>query len=264
MKHYILIITNIFLCTHFLFGQDFDYKDKHYDFKIYESQMEFLSKNSISLEEYLSYSKPFSKMDARPLCCEKVWLMDTVYSSSMTPNFLWGSISNYFNLSEKEAMNKPNEFLEIGHSKSKRYKKHFLKNIAVFEQLINLCNKNSSSYFVHLPNLSKIDSIYFENNEYWKYILKSDSPFPISDEITSIENFKFTNEHQAIFKLMDETNIYAIAKTKEGLFLLIDGFTDNSFGYYFSTLGNMEMDNHLFQIQQKIRLTENVFYYVAN
>lgn len=75
---------------------------------------------------------------------------------------------------------------------------------------------------------------------------------------------KFSKEQIRILELIKELEIYAAYKTTKGIFYLADGLTDNSYGFYFNSKGNMETDNFLFRIRKSEKINENYFYYTAN
>ena len=94
--------------------------------------------------------------------------------------------------------------------------------------------------------MQRIDNLYKEEKKFWYYIIPKNSPFPISIESKIEKKIKFNSEQEKILKLMKEVNIYSLVKTNKGIFFLLDGFTDNSYGYYFSKNTIMEIDNLTF------------------
>jgi len=74
----------------------------------------------------------------------------------------------------------------------------------------------------------------------------------------------YTEEQTQVLDLLKELSIYAVVKTTNGIFYLIYGFTDNSYGYYYSKSGKMETDNFLFNILASRQINPNFYYYVAN
>ena len=261
-KHYVILLLVI---NNSLFSQDYSYKSKEYDLKIFNYLMEKTETDSISLKEYLEYSKPFSKWDIRPLKVDKVWAIDTVYSASTIPNFIWGSFSNKYNLTESQAMNKPNLFLEVGVNIKKESSEFLNQNLEKFQKLTKKINKSSNKVFLNQQSLQRVDNIYCENNIYWTYIIPDDSPFPISDHTKVLLKEKFTKQQKEILILLSELNVYSAFKSDNGgIDLLIDGFTDNSYGFYFGTNGSLDTYNKLFQIMIQTQLTKDFYYYVAN
>lgn len=248
----------------FSFGQNFDYKDKEYDLKIFESLDEKIDLEKTSLETFILNTKPFSKWDIRPLKKEKVWAMDTIYTASEVPNFIWGAFSQKYNLSSKEAINKPNAFLNKGISDKNEFSGFLKINMQKMDKLTNLILKSNASIYLNQKNLQRVDNLYKENELYWNYLLESDSPFPISS-ITSInQTDKFSKQQEEILSTLNDLKIYSALKTEKGIFYLIDGFTDNSYGYYYSLNKAIETDNFLFQIMKLEKIDKNYFYYVAN
>ncbi len=246
------------------FGQNFDYKDKQYDLKIFESLDEKIDLEKTSLETFVLNTKPFSKWDIRPLKNEKVWSMDTTYTASEVPNFIWGAFSQKYNLSSKEAMNKPNAFLNKGILEKNEFCEFLKINKQKIDKLTNLILKSNVSIYLNQNNLQRVDNLYKENELYWNYLIENDSPFPISPTILINKTDKFSKEQEEILSSLNELKIYSAIKTEKGIFYLIDGFTDNSYGFYYSLNNAMETDNFLFQIMKTKKIDNNYFYYIAN
>ncbi|WP_337964632.1 hypothetical protein [uncultured Flavobacterium sp.] len=261
-KKTIIILLLYFTGT--CIGQEFPEKDKKYDVDIFEFLMKTVEKDSISLETFLINSKPFSKWDIRPLKRENVWALDTFHNASEIPNFIFGAFCNQYQISQKTAMNMPNQFLENGRDKKDFLENYLNENLKKFEKLTQLISGNKSDIFTSYERIQRIDNLYKEKELYWKYIIPKDSPFPISNKIENNVNDSFSKEQIKILNLLKELNIYSAVKTKKGIFYLVDGLTDNSYGFYFNSKEEMETDNFLFQILQSEKISKNYFYYVAN
>lgn len=247
-----------------IFSQEYLNKNEKYDLEIYHHLDSLTIKNKIPVEEYLKFSKPFSKWDIRPIKYAKIWAIDSIYTSSEISNFFWGGFSQRYELTEKEAGDKPNQFLKQGHIDKELNINLLTKNIDKFIKLSSLITANNNQIYLNQSNLKRVDDLYFENDEYWKYLIPTNSPFPISTQIIIDEKSKFNSKQEKILNLMQEANIYSIYKTKSGIFYLIDGFTDNSYGYYFSSSKIIETDNHLFEISNSQNINDEFFYYIAN
>lgn len=247
-----------------IFGQEVIPSTKKFDLLIYEYLNKSIDKDSTSLEAYLIYTKPFSKWDIRPIEKVKVWALDTIQSSSQIPNFIWGAFSNKFNFSEKDAMNKPNEFLSNCVSEEEKSKVFFNKNHNLFDSLVDLVLKQSNQIFLNQNILKRVDNLYLENGRYWRYIIDKESPFPISDKTEILKKTSFNSSQEMVLNKMSELQIYSLFKTKNGIFLLLDGFTDNSYGFYYSENQKLEDNNPLFKIMKFSRINENYYFYIAN
>ena len=262
MKKKILLIL-VFIGI-FSYSQDYSYKSKEYDLEIFKYLIEKSEKDSTSLDEFIKYSKPFSKWDIRPLNVKNVWAMDTIYTASTVPNFIWGSFSQKYNLTLAQASERPNQFLEEG-LKSKFDNVKFLnENLTQFKNLTKKIIKSSNSIFLNQKDIQRVDEIYKENNTYWKYIIPEDSPFPLSNRTNFLPNYNFTKDQEEILKLLSQLNIYSVYKSENGIYFLIDGFTDNSYGFLYNSKGQIDKNNKLFEIMNYQELTDNYFYYVAN
>ena len=263
MKKYSFIIF-LMVISNYSFGQEVPNKTEKFDSQIFEYLSQTIERDSVSLETFLEYSKPFSKWDVRPLKYEKVFAMENVHSASEIPNFFWGGFSDYYKLSIEEAMKKPNVFLNTGSQKQNELADYLKTNSKKFEKLSKLILKSSNKIFLNQKSIQRIDEIFNENNVYWKYVIPNKSPFPISNKTENIKNYKFTSEQKNILESLIELNIYSAIKTESGIFYLVDGFTDNSYGFYFSSKEKMEEDNFLFEIMKYDKINNNYFYYIAN
>jgi len=263
MKNIFAVII-LSLIANSAFSQDYSYKSQEYDFKIFKYLIEKTETDSISLEKYLEFSKPFSKWDIRPLNTNKVWAIDTIHSASTIPNFIWGSFSKKYNLTQEQARNKPNDFLEKGINTQNENSKFLNLNLKKFKILAKKIKNSSNRIFLNQKFIKRIDNVYKEKY-YWTYIVPKDSPFPISNKIKILTDKEFSKQQKTILKLLFELKIHTAYKTKtDGIFFLIDGFTDNSYGFYFNSSGIMDTNNDLFQIMTHEKLGNDFFYYVAN
>jgi hypothetical protein len=200
----------------------------------------------------------------RPIKRETVWAIDTIHKSSEVPNFIWGAFANKYKLQQKEAMKMPNQFLEKGVIEQTSLVKYLNENLKKVDELSNLIMACKNEIFLYQNNLQRIDNLFKENDKYWKYDLPSDSPFPISNNIKTDIKDKFTEKQIKLLNLLRDLKIYSAFKTQKGIFYLIDGFTDNSYGFYFNKQGEMEKDSFLFQIMKEEKINKNYYYYVAN
>ncbi|MBB4804161.1 hypothetical protein HNP37_004247 [Flavobacterium nitrogenifigens] len=250
--------------TGICFGQEFPEKDKKYDVDIFEFLMKSIEKDSVSFETFLINSKPFSKWDIRPLKRQKVWALDTVHNASEVPNFIFGAFSHKYDVLQKTAMDMPNQFLEKGKSRKNPLEIYLNENLKKFENLTKLILENKNDIFTSYQGIQRVDNVYKENDFYWKYTIPTDSPFPISNKIESNLKNSFSKQQIKILDLLQELNIYSAVKTKKGIFYLVDGLTDNSYGFYFNLKGEMETDNFLFEILKFEKINTNYFYYIAN
>jgi hypothetical protein len=161
-------------------------------------------------------------------------------------------------------MNKPNEYLSNWVSEEEKSKTFFSKNQNQFNSLIDLVLKESNQIFLNQNILKRVDNLYLENGKYWRYIIDKESPFPISDKTEIVEKTSFNNSQEIVLNKMSELHIYSIFKSKKGLFILLDGFTDNSYGFYYSENRKLEENNPLFKIMKFSRINENFYFYIAN
>lgn len=168
-KKTIIILLLCFTGT--CIGQEFPEKDKKYDVDIFEFLMKSVEKDSVSLETFLINSKPFSKWDIRPLKRENVWALDTFHNASEVPNFIFGAFCNQYQISQKTAMNMPNQFLEKGRDKKDFLENYLNENLKKFEKLTQLISGNKSDIFTSYERIQRIDNLYKEKELYWKYII---------------------------------------------------------------------------------------------
>ncbi|MCI3938957.1 hypothetical protein MQX03_17290 [Chryseobacterium aahli] len=247
-----------------IFSQEYLNKKENFDLIIFRHLDSLTTVNNVSLEDFFKASKPFSKWDIRPVKHEKIWSLDSIRTSSEIPNFFWGGFSQHYKFSEQEGGAKPNQFLTTAQIQSSSNAKFLNENLNKFKALALAIHKNDNLIFLNQNSLQRVDDLYKENNKYWNYIIPENSPFPISTQTKIEEKIKFSKEQEKILKLMEEVKIYSIVKTNYGIFFLKDGFTDNSYGYYFSASKKMEQDNHLFEIMDFVNINDEFYYYIAN
>ncbi|MFV0148837.1 hypothetical protein OBK08_12835 [Empedobacter falsenii] len=247
-----------------IFSQEYLNKIENYDIQLYKHLDSLTVENKISVDDYFKFSKPFSKWDIRPIKYEKIWALDSIRTSSEIPNFFWGGFSQRYEFTEKQAGDKPNEFLDKGLIDENSNINFLKNNIEKFNTLCSLVEKSKNTIFLNQPSIQRIDNVFKENNIYWSYIIPEKSPFPISTKSKIEKKYNFTSKQIQILDKMEEINIYSIVKTEKGIFLLLDGFTDNSYGFYYSFKNTMERDNHLFEIMKEQKINEQFFYYIAN
>lgn len=257
------LLTLLFLAA--LIGvnqaQEYPEKDKKYDVQIFE-YLDTLT-DQFPIDTFMIYSKPFSKWDIRPLYKDRVWVFDTVYTAGEIPNFIWGAFAAKYKMSKNDAQEFSQRFLNKGIDNTSLLTKIFPIKLTEFESLSKKIQSSNNHFFVSQISIQRIDDIYRENEQYWSYVIPPDSPFPMSDKTEKVD-VKFSSEQEQILELMYEIKIYAAVKTKKGIFYLINGFTDNSFGYYYSLDGKMESDNFLFHILSSEKINPHYFYYIAN
>lgn len=258
------IIFLLFIIPNFSFTQDFTNKEKQFDLKIFKYLLNETENDSITMRSFLIYSKPFSKWDIRPMKTEKVWAMDSIYTASEIPNFIWGSFAQKYKLTQQEAMNVPNILLKNGIDKKNDLGEFLINNRAKFNKLSSLIKKSKNYVYLNQKTIQRIDQVYKENTTYWSYVVDSESPYPISDEISIVEKFKFSDQQNKILNLLSVLNIHSAIKTDKGIFFIVDGFTDNSYGFYYSSKNKMETDNFLFELMKYEKITDTFFYYIAN
>ncbi|UFH33454.1 hypothetical protein LNP04_07030 [Chryseobacterium sp. C-71] len=242
--------------SNLIFSQEHLNRKENFDVATFRYLDSLTTVNNISIEEYLKFSKPFSKWDIRPIKEEKIWSLDSIRTSSEISNFFWGGFSQHYEISEKEAGSKPNEFLTTAQLQSSSNIKFLNENLNKFKALALVIQKNDNLIFLNQNSLQRVDDLYKENNKYWNYIIPENSPFPISTQTKIEDKIKFSKEQEKILKLMEEVAIYSIIKTNHGIFFLKDGFTYNSYGYYFSASKKMEHDNHLFEIMDFVNIND--------
>ena len=247
-----------------IFSQEYLNKTEKYDLQLFNHLDSLIEKNNISIEEYLKFTKPFSKWDIRPIKYDKIWALDSIRTSSEISNFFWGGFSQRYKFTEKEAGNKPNQFLKQGQIDEKLNEDFLKNNIKKFNSLALLMIKSKNQIYLNQISLQRVDNVYKENGKYWSYVIPKNSPFPISTKIKNENKSSYESNQVKILELMLDLKIYAAVQTKTGIFFLLDGFTDNSYGYYYSLDGNIETGNHLFEIMFSEKINDDFYYYVAN
>ncbi|MFT4663022.1 MAG: hypothetical protein ACI8XB_003315 [Patiriisocius sp.] len=260
MRNFVILLCT--LLTSSLNAQDSSYKTKEYDKEIFLNQMKQVEEKEIDKATYLINSKPFSKWDPRPLNDSLVWVMNELQTASIIPNFFWGSFSNYYGVKLKEAQALPNTFLKNAFSQEKDRKKYFEKNKKTFSELTKLLLKSDKTVYMKQGELARVNELYREDNQYWEYVIASDSPFPLSDSI-NIEVPDSFGEDESILTIIDKLDIYAVYNDSDGIFFMIDGVLDNSYGFVYQKGDDEIKSNHLFDISLKTEIDSKYYYYVA-
>lgn len=240
------------------------YKEKNYDEKIYLYQLKCVEENNISKNDYLTFTKSLSKWDTRPINLSNVWIMGELQPSSIVPNFFWGSFSRHYKVELKDAMELPQIFLGKAMDEKLKYIDDFSTKKQDYERLITLTDKTDKKIFANQKDLKRIDNLFYENGKYWYYLIPEDSPYPMSDSTITMDNMDYTEIEINILDALEELGIYAIYKNEDAIYFLIDGLLDNSYGYIFQIEPNKLSSNHLFEVNYKLQIAPNFYFYTAN
>jgi len=259
----ILLILLYINCVSSLSAQDDSYKHNEYDKKIFMYQMKQVQIEKIDKPSYLENTKPFSKWDPRPLNDSLVWVMNKLQPISRIPNFFWGTFSNYYGESIKKAQALPNIFLKKAHKEETRLRQHYRDNDELFADLTNALIKSKHSVFLNLNGLKRVDSLYHEKSGYWEYVIAKDSPFPLSDSISTDISKQFSQSDSTIFDLIEKLGVYSVYKDDDVIFYLVDGVLDNSYGFAYQRGTRGIKSDHLFDISKATEIRDGYFFYVA-
>lgn len=258
-----LVFCSVFLSM-MMNSQIYSNQNEKFDEDILFYIQNLIEKEEVGFIEYMEYSKPFSKWDMRPIEDEKVWFFGELETSSGVPNFFYGIFGNMYGFELSVLKKMTNDFLNFGVSGKQvniNYAKATSEN---FIKLAKMILESKESIFVQQDSLKRVGNIFYEKDEYWKYKILETSPFPMSNDIEKSKKMKFNKEDNEILEEMEALRIYAVKRSDKGVFLLLDGFTDNSYGYYYSENGELETDNHLFDIMFSEKIENNLYYFVAN
>lgn len=244
---------------------DMSYKDKAYDRKAIEYIISEVKKNNLTFEECLKYIKPFSKWDLQSLTSSDVWFYEQPQKASFLPNFLIGILSKYFNIPVSDVQKMPNIFLQNAANNRELYGKEALDSASGYFDLIELVKKSGSVVFLNQDNLQRANDIFYENGVYWKYVIPENSPFPVSDSVTTNILQEFSPEVISVLDKMKTLGVYAVYNDGSIIYLLKDGMLDNSYGYYFKDNDlDYRKKNHLFNIASEELLMPRFYFYIAN
>lgn len=239
------------------------YKAKEYDKKIFKYQSKNIKNYRINKESYLKKTKPFSKWDSRPLNDSLVWINNELEPSSTVPNLFWGSFAKDYGLSINDAIVLPKSFSYNAYINCSKFINLFKQNKDLFKALTKLLEKSPKKIFMNQDGLKRVDELYFENGNYWKYLIAKDSPFPMSDNMIKVTSQKFTFEENNILNKLKELNIYSIFNNKNTIFFLIDGLLDNSYGFVYQKEPNHIKSSHLFRIKYKKEIEAKYYFYIS-
>jgi len=259
-----VVLLLFFTLSFSAFSQEYPNKTEKYDLELFNYLDSITVENNVPAERYLEFSKPFSKWDIRPVKYEKIYALDSVRTSSEVSNFFWGGFSQRYKFTLEETGNKPNQFLKQGMMDENSNIQFLKTHLSQFKTLVSLIGKSKNLIYLNQDSLQRVDAVFKENDRYWSYIIPTKSPFPISKKIKTYTNYQFSPLQKQILEEMKNVNIYSVIKTNLGIFFLLDGFTDNSYGYYFSNSQMMENNNHLFEIMVSQKIEDGFFYYIAN
>lgn len=244
--------------------QDTSYKYKNYDGKAIDYILSEVEKNNLTFEDCLKYTKLFSKWDLQSLTASEIWFFEARQKSSYLPSFLLGTLAKYFNvLTSIRKM--PDNFLQKAVADFQVYEKEAFDSAGGYFDLIELVNKSGSEIFLNQDNLQRVNNIFYENGAYWKYVIPEDSPFPVSDSVTTDVSIEFSPETIAVLDKMKSLGIYGIYNDESFVYLLKDGMLDNSFGYYFKNNDvDYHKENYLFNLMAEELIMPRFYYYVAD
>ena len=101
----------------------------------------------------------------------------------------------------------PNQFLSKGVDESTSMENYLNENLKKFNELSNLILGSKDEIFLSQNNLQRIDNLYKENNQYWKYSIPSDSPFPISNKIETNIKDSYSKKQIKLLDLLKDTKL---------------------------------------------------------
>lgn len=244
--------------------QDTSYKYKNYDGKAIDYILSEVEKNNLTFEGCLKYTKLFSKWDLQSLTASEIWFYEARQKSNYLPSFLLGTLAKYFNV-VTSIRKMPDNFLQKAVDDFPVYEKEAFDSAGGYFDLIEMVNKSGSEIFLNQDNLQRVNNIFYENGAYWRYVIPGDSPFPVSDSVTTDVSIEFSPETIAVLDKMKSLGVYAVYNDESFVYLLKDGMLDNSFGYYYK---NNDLDyhkeNYLFNLMAEQLIMPRFYYYVAD
>ncbi|MCZ4408170.1 hypothetical protein O3Q51_05090 [Cryomorphaceae bacterium 1068] len=257
------LIATIFL-SQMVYAQTDATDGEEYDFQIYDYLVQYVDENEIDKSTYLEFTKPFSKWDTRPVDVSETRIMGEIQQSSIITNYFWGSFSKYYGLTVEEAMALPNTFLSAANSEKHEAVEFAKEHEEDLKKLIKEIKKSPHEVVLSQQSLQRVDSVYFENGQYWQYFISNKSPFPMSSSQEYIKNYEYTKSAMNILEQMTDLNLYAIYSRDGLIYLLRDGLLDNSYGYLFTSEEIEKASSHLFKIMYFEQINDDLYYYIAN
>lgn len=239
--------------------------------EIRDYQMEKIKSLGISKVTYLAFTKPYGKWDSRPLAAETVTINGERVPSRGVPNYLWGFIGRgAFALPREEILGYPEYFLQQSYICKPGYITHLRQNTKELLGLVSEIRGSQKSIFVQQAMLKehsydRIDNVFREKGEYWRYIIPPGSPYQMSGETEELTGYNYSAHDTTILTKMKSLKLYCAVKTPAHIVMMSGGMLDNSCGYiYTATRPTPESMGQLYHLQVLEPLGNDFYFYISN
>lgn len=260
-----LLFLTALVLVYNLYAQEEAYARKNYLGKICRHVYKESKKEHMNKELFRKYARHFSKFDTRPLNCPELFIKTSKKNVSVLPNFIWvAAPKSYRSHSDVvKAWDEVEGFTCEAASQMKKHESYLSSNIASFNKLLMLVVNSRRKIFLNQGSLNRVDSLFRDRANYWKYKLPQDTPFPISDEVVSVNNSEYSQNEEEILKLIKENRLYAVFKDRNVVYFLIDSFMNRSYGYIYNNQPELR-PHHLFRIKLNKRIKTSYSYFIAH
>ncbi len=235
--------------------------------EIIKFHLEEAKKNKYTYEEYLELTKPYGMWDVRPRNATGVNIGGRLARSGEVSHYHYGLFCAYFKIPKEDIYQPLENFRSQVYYKEGIYKEAALRYMnRLGSMVMKIVNSNHTTFVSH-KMFQRVDDVFFENGEYWKYDIPLNSPYVISDKKILLEDMLFSDEEKEILKELENLRLYGAVYQNNVVFVIIDGLLNYSYGYIFSPLSSeLITPGPLFNLikMEKIHDEVDVYFYLSN
>jgi hypothetical protein len=240
---------------------------KTYLDEIITFHFEEVKKNKYSFEEYLELTKPYGIWDVRPRDGNGVMIGDRIAKPGDVSHYHYGLFCALFDIPEKDLQRPVEDFLKQVSYKESLYKESALRYVNQLTSLtMKIVNSNHNIFISH-KNFQRVGDIFLEKGEYWKYDIRRNSPYVISNKKISLKDISFGKGDKEILKELRDLGLYGAVHQDNAVLILVDGLLNYSYGYMFSPLHPaLIRPGPLFNflVLEKVHDNVDVYFYLSN
>lgn len=239
---------------------------KNYLDEIIKFHLEDVEKNKYTFDEYLELTKPYGIWDVRPRDGNGVNIGGKIANPGEVSHYHYGIFCAHFKIPQENVYQPVENFLEQVHYKEAIYKESALRYVNQLTSMtMKIVNSNHNIFIAH-KRFQRVDDIFFENGEYWKYDIPQNSIYAVSNKRGFLKDISFSKEDKEILKELENLRLYGAVHQNNAVFIIVDGLLNYSYGYMFSPLApELIRTGPLFnfQVLENIENT-GIYFYLSN